>query len=139
MAIITDMVMDMATGMDMATDTTTTGSASKKNNHFSENYFPDFTMQITPTNLNGAVVIQPKVFTDTRGYFFESSSKNVFLKNNITDEFIQDNESLSQKGVLRGLHFQNPPHAQAKLVRVIQGSVDRKSTRLNSSHANISY
>ncbi|MBI4945161.1 MAG: dTDP-4-dehydrorhamnose 3,5-epimerase [Bacteroidetes bacterium] len=80
-------------------------------------------MQITPTNLSGAVVIQPKVFSDARGYFFESYSKAVFFKNGITDEFIQDNESLSQKGVLRGLHFQNMPHAQVKLVRVIQGSV----------------
>ena len=80
-------------------------------------------MQITPTHLSGAVVIQPKVFDDARGYFFESYSKTVFQKNNITDEFVQDNESLSQKGVLRGLHFQNPPHAQAKLVRVIRGSV----------------
>jgi dTDP-4-dehydrorhamnose 3,5-epimerase len=80
-------------------------------------------MHITSTNLSGAVVIQPKVFTDTRGYFFESYSKEVFFKNNISDEFVQDNESLSQKGVLRGLHFQNPPHAQAKLVRVICGSV----------------
>ena len=80
-------------------------------------------MQITPTNLNGVVVIQPKIFEDTRGYFFESYSKNSFHKNNIADEFVQDNESLSQKDVLRGLHFQNPPHAQVKLVRVIHGSV----------------
>lgn len=80
-------------------------------------------MQITPTYLSGAVVIQPKVFEDARGYFFESYSKEVFFKNNIVTEFVQDNESLSQKGVLRGLHFQNPPHAQAKLVRVIRGSV----------------
>ena len=80
-------------------------------------------MQITSTNLSGVVVVQPKVFEDVRGYFFESYSKNCFLEHNISEEFVQDNESLSQKGVLRGLHFQNPPHAQAKLVRVIRGSV----------------
>jgi len=80
-------------------------------------------MQISPTNLSGVVVIQPKIFEDPRGYFFESYNKEVFLRNNIPTEFIQDNESLSQKGVLRGLHFQNPPYAQSKLVRVIQGSV----------------
>lgn len=80
-------------------------------------------MQITPTKLSGVLVIQPKVFKDARGYFFESYSKEVFHEHNITDEFVQDNESLSQKGVLRGLHFQNPPHAQVKLVRVISGSV----------------
>ena len=80
-------------------------------------------MQITHANLKVVLVIQPKIFKDTRGYFFESYSKDIFFKNDITTEFVQDNESLSQKGVLRGLHFQNPPHAQVKLVRVIQGSV----------------
>ncbi len=80
-------------------------------------------MKIIQTNLIGAVVIQPKIFEDARGYFFESYSKKLFFENNIFDEFVQDNESLSQKGVLRGLHFQNPPHAQAKLVRVIRGAV----------------
>ena len=98
-------------------------SVNKRRNHFSKNYSPDFTMKIIQTNLIGAVVIQPKIFEDARGYFFESYSKKLFFENNIFDEFVQDNESLSQKGVLRGLHFQNPPHAQAKLVRVIRGAV----------------
>ena len=80
-------------------------------------------MQITTTPLSGLMVIQPKVFKDARGYFFESYNRELFRQHGVTDEFVQDNESLSQKGVLRGLHFQNPPHAQAKLVRVIAGSV----------------
>lgn len=68
-------------------------------------------------------MIQPAVFEDARGHFFESYNKEVYFKNGITTEFVQDNQSLSQKGVLRGLHFQNPPHAQVKLVRVVTGSV----------------
>ena len=80
-------------------------------------------MKIIPTKLKDLVVIQPGVFEDARGYFFESYNKEVFHKHGITTEFVQDNQSLSQKGVLRGLHFQNHPHAQAKLVRVITGSV----------------
>ena len=80
-------------------------------------------MKITPTNLKGLLLIQPNVFEDSRGYFFESYNKEVFFKHGISTEFVQDNQSLSQKGVLRGLHFQNPPHGQAKLVRVITGSV----------------
>jgi dTDP-4-dehydrorhamnose 3,5-epimerase len=69
------------------------------------------------------VVIQPTIFEDERGYFFESYSENQFKKAGIICHFIQDNQSKSQKGVLRGLHFQNPPYAQGKLVRVISGSV----------------
>ncbi|TAL59478.1 MAG: dTDP-4-dehydrorhamnose 3,5-epimerase [Bacteroidetes bacterium] len=80
-------------------------------------------MKLIPTRINGLFVIQPSVFEDSRGYFFESYNKDVFLKQGIDTEFVQDNQSLSQKGVLRGLHFQNPPYAQAKLVRVITGSV----------------
>lgn len=80
-------------------------------------------MQVIPSPLSGLFIIRPKVFEDERGYFYESYNKEVFQKNGITDEFLQDNQSLSHKGVLRGLHFQNPPHAQSKLVRVITGSV----------------
>jgi dTDP-4-dehydrorhamnose 3,5-epimerase len=68
-------------------------------------------------------VITPKVFEDPRGYFYESYSKRAFIEAGIEDDFVQSNQSLSQKGVLRGLHFQCPPHAQSKLVRVIKGSV----------------
>jgi dTDP-4-dehydrorhamnose 3,5-epimerase len=80
-------------------------------------------MEITKTTLEGLVVINPRVFADARGYFFESYNRNAFTKAGIDADFLQDNQSLSQRGVLRGLHFQNPPHAQGKLVRVITGSV----------------
>ncbi|MFH1005024.1 MAG: dTDP-4-dehydrorhamnose 3,5-epimerase [Bacteroidota bacterium] len=80
-------------------------------------------MQIISSTLSGLLVVQPKVFEDDRGYFFESYNEEVFLKHGITDKFVQDNQSLSQKDVLRGLHFQNPPYSQAKLVMVIQGAV----------------
>ncbi|MDO8999733.1 MAG: dTDP-4-dehydrorhamnose 3,5-epimerase [Bacteroidota bacterium] len=80
-------------------------------------------MEVIETNLKGLMVLKPKVFEDDRGYFFESYNKNLFIQAGLNLEFVQDNQSLSQKGVLRGLHFQNPPHAQGKLVRVITGSV----------------
>lgn len=80
-------------------------------------------MEIEKTFIEGLLIIRPKIFNDGRGYFFESWNKQSFIKAGITSEFVQDNQSLSQKGVLRGLHFQNPPHAQAKLVRVITGAV----------------
>lgn len=80
-------------------------------------------MQIIPTPIEGLVIIQPNVFKDSRGYFFESYNKEAFQKQGIHTDFLQDNESCSQKGVLRGLHFQHPPHAQVKLVRVIAGAV----------------
>lgn len=81
-------------------------------------------MTIEATSFNGLFVIQPKVFGDDRGYFFESYKESVLEKElGRKPEFIQDNESLSGKGVLRGLHFQKPPHAQSKLVRVVTGAV----------------
>lgn len=80
-------------------------------------------MQVIPTPLKDLLIIIPTVFEDERGYFYESYNKSVFASHGISDEFVQDNQSLSQKGVLRGLHFQNPPFAQGKLVRVIKGSV----------------
>ena len=80
-------------------------------------------MEVIKTNIPDLLIIQPKVFEDERGYFFESYNKNDFNRDGINYEFIQDNESMSQKGVLRGLHFQNPPYSQAKLVRVIKGAV----------------
>lgn len=80
-------------------------------------------MQVSTTSIEGLLVIQPNVFTDARGYFYEPYNKKVFADKGIPDEFVQDNQSCSQKGVIRGLHFQNPPHAQAKLLRVIQGSI----------------
>jgi dTDP-4-dehydrorhamnose 3,5-epimerase len=80
-------------------------------------------MDFEKNAISGLCVITPRVFDDPRGYFFESYSKISFVDAGITDDFVQSNQSLSQKGVLRGLHFQAPPHAQSKLVRVIQGAV----------------
>ena len=80
-------------------------------------------MQFIPTPISDLLIIQPKVFEDGRGYFFESYNDIIFKQHHIDVQFVQDNQSLSQKDVLRGLHFQNPPHAQGKLVRVITGSV----------------
>ncbi|MFD0990546.1 dTDP-4-dehydrorhamnose 3,5-epimerase [Mariniflexile jejuense] len=76
------------------------------------------------TKLKGCFILQPKIFNDSRGYFFESFNQEIFNKliNKKTD-FIQDNESFSSKGVLRGLHFQTGDYAQAKLVRVIKGKI----------------
>lgn len=80
-------------------------------------------MELIETKLKGLFIIKPKVFEDTRGYFFESYNQNLFLKAGLNLNFVQDNQSLSQSGVVRGLHFQNPPFGQGKLVRVITGSV----------------
>ena len=80
-------------------------------------------MEIIKTPLAGLLTIKPDVFEDDRGYFFESYSHEKFLKSGLDLTFLQDNESKSKKGVLRGLHFQAPPFAQGKLVRVMRGSV----------------
>lgn len=83
-------------------------------------------MNITKTNIEGVYIIEPKVFEDSRGYFFESFNEFEFNKNrsNLNAFYpIQDNESKSSYGVLRGLHFQEEPYAQAKLVRVVSGEV----------------
>ena len=80
-------------------------------------------MEVIKTPLEGLLVIEPKVFKDHRGYFYESYNAEAFKQAGIDAVFVQDNQSLSQKGILRGLHFQAPPHAQGKLVRVIKGAV----------------
>ena len=80
-------------------------------------------MKITKTGIEGLFIIEPHVFEDERGYFFESWSKKKFDENHIDAKFVQDNQSLSSRGVLRGLHYQAPPFAQGKLVRVIKGAV----------------
>ena len=81
-------------------------------------------MIVKETHLKGCYIIQPKVFEDERGYFFESFNQQKFSEHIGTQiKFVQDNESQSKRGVLRGLHFQTPPYAQAKLVRVIKGEV----------------
>ena len=80
-------------------------------------------MKFVNTSIEGLVVIEPTVFEDDRGYFSESYNKKKFEKAIGEISFVQDNESKSSKGVLRGLHFQKPPYAQAKLVRCIEGKV----------------
>ncbi len=80
-------------------------------------------MELIKTDIEGVVILEPKVFADTRGYFFESYSTRAFEELVGSVNFVQDNESCSSHGVMRGLHFQRPPHAQAKLVRCVRGSV----------------
>jgi dTDP-4-dehydrorhamnose 3,5-epimerase len=80
-------------------------------------------LEFKKTHIAGPLVIQPKVFGDARGYFFESFSSRMFDQQGISEDFVQDNQSLSNKGILRGLHFQAPPFAQSKLIRVIKGAV----------------
>lgn len=80
-------------------------------------------MQIIKDAIEGLITIHPSVFSDERGYFLESFNENDFNQFVFEIKFVQDNESMSMKNVLRGLHFQKPPHAQGKLVRVIKGSV----------------
>lgn len=81
-------------------------------------------MQIIKTAIEGLIVVKPTLFEDPRGYFMESFSERDFtMATGLDVKFVQDNESRSKRGVLRGLHFQKSPHAQAKLVRVVQGKV----------------
>lgn len=80
-------------------------------------------MEITKTEIEGVVIIEPRVFKDARGYFFESYSKREFDSKVRPIDFVQDNESMSTKGVMRGLHFQRPPFTQSKLVRCVKGRV----------------
>ena len=80
-------------------------------------------MNVIETEIEGVVIIEPRIFEDGRGYFFESFSEKDFNSQVRTVRFVQDNESRSSYGVVRGLHFQKPPFAQSKLVRVIKGSV----------------
>jgi dTDP-4-dehydrorhamnose 3,5-epimerase len=81
-------------------------------------------MKVIETELAGAFLIEPDVYTDERGFFLESYSRESFREHGIIADFVQDNYSFSRKrGVLRGLHFQYPPHSQAKLVWVVAGSV----------------
>jgi len=81
------------------------------------------TVRAETTPISGLLVLHPRVFEDERGHFFESYNRDVLAELGIAETFVQDNQSLSQKGVLRGLHFQAPPFAQGKLVRVVTGRV----------------
>ena len=80
-------------------------------------------MEVIKTNIDGVFIIEPRVFSDARGYFFESFSQREFDQKVRKINFVQDNESKSSYGVMRGLHFQAPPFAQSKLVRCVRGSV----------------
>jgi len=80
-------------------------------------------MEVIKSDIEGVVIIEPRIFEDSRGYFFESFSEQEFVEKVCNTHFVQDNESKSSYGVVRGLHFQRPPHAQSKLVRVVEGTV----------------
>lgn len=80
-------------------------------------------MEIIKTDIEGVLILEPRLFKDARGYFFESFSAREFEEKVAHTTFVQDNESASSYGVIRGLHFQKPPFTQAKLVRVIKGAV----------------
>lgn len=80
-------------------------------------------MEVIKTGIEGVVIIEPRIFKDARGYFFESYSKREFDEKVRPVDFVQDNESMSTRGVMRGLHFQRPPYTQSKLVRCVKGRV----------------
>lgn len=80
-------------------------------------------MPFTETSIQGLFVFEPRIFEDSRGYFFEAFNGEVFNHEGLEDHFIQDNQSLSSYGVIRGLHYQKDPYAQVKLIRVIQGKI----------------
>ena len=92
-------------------------------------------MELIKTKIQDLYIIKPDVFEDERGYFFESFNKEKFKALGLDTDFVQDNESKSQKNVLRGLHFQNPPFAQGKLVRVVKGAVLDVAVDLRSKSA----
>lgn len=80
-------------------------------------------MEVKATPIEGVYIIEPRIFRDSRGYFFESYNERLFRREVADVDFVQDNESCSSRGVMRGLHFQRPPHSQAKLVRCVLGRV----------------
>ena len=80
-------------------------------------------MEVIKTSIEGVVIIEPRIFKDARGYFFESFSQQEFEEKVGKVQFVQDNESMSSYGVMRGLHFQRPPYTQSKLVRCVKGGV----------------
>ncbi len=80
-------------------------------------------MPFTKTDISGLLIFEPKVFEDDRGYFFESYNENIFRQEGINIRWVQDNQSSSTYGVIRGLHYQLPPFAQSKLIRVLKGKI----------------
>jgi len=93
-------------------------------------------MEVTKTNFDGLLIMQSRIFKDDRGYFFEYFRKDVLKDYGVNVEFVQSNESQSQKNVLRGLHFQNPPFEQGKLIRVVKGAVLDVSLDIRKSSPN---
>ena len=92
-------------------------------------------MKVIKTNISDVVILEPRVFGDERGYFFESFSQREFNEQVAEVTFVQDNESKSSYGVVRGLHYQLPPYTQAKLVRVVEGEVlDEDSQHVEGIH-----
>lgn len=91
-------------------------------------------MEVIKTAIEGVFIIEPRLFKDDRGYFFESFSQRKFNEKVRKVNFVQDNESKSSYGVLRGLHFQKPPYAQSKLVRVIKGAVLDVAVDIRKAH-----
>jgi len=94
-------------------------------------------MEVIKTDIDGVVIIEPRVFKDARGYFFESYNKKEFDEKVRPVNFVQDNESMSTKGVMRGLHFQLPPFTQSKLVRCVKGAVLQCFPTLRYSSINV--
>lgn len=80
-------------------------------------------MSFTKTDIPGLLIFEPRVFEDSRGYFFESYNENIFCQAGIDIRWVQDNQSTSDYGVIRGLHYQLSPHAQSKLIRVLKGKI----------------
>ena len=80
-------------------------------------------MKVVETGFQGLFVLEPRVFADERGYFFESFNSQIFKNSGLDFDWVQDNQSHSKHGVIRGLHFQKPPHAQTKLIRVLMGEI----------------
>jgi len=80
-------------------------------------------VKIIHTDFKGLVIIEPRIFSDPRGYFYESYNESKFHESSLNDVFVQDNQSKSDFGVIRGLHYQVEPHAQTKLIRVLQGTI----------------
>ena len=102
-------------------------------------------MDVIKTAIDGVVIIEPRVFKDARGYFFESFSQREFEEKVHKINFVQDNESMSSYGVMRGLHFQRPPFTQSKLVRCVKGAVldvavdIRKGSPTYGQHVAVNY
>lgn len=91
-------------------------------------------MTVIKTEIDGMVIIEPRLFKDDRGYFFESFSQREFDEKVDHVEFVQDNESMSSYGVMRGLHFQRPPYTQSKLVGCVRGAVLDVSVDIRKGH-----